>query len=187
MDGISFLRSLGGGGAYSREPEWLDVLVYAEENHPGKGQAARWLADELDVNVRSAQRYLQLGQQPTLYARDAAEGLRQRVREEWADADEADARQQVSDLLRLIRHVDPGFITVSEISDPNAPDSTRASVGEVDVDLSAVADAWDDEDDQAAADALSDAIIQAYGDKGGVDELHDNLMIVDYRDGIDWR
>lgn len=186
MDGTSWLRSLGGPPAEAREPEWLDVLIYAQEQHPAPGAAAQWLADELGVSRRSGERYLALGQQPTQRARAASERLRDDIRDAWAEADAAEARQQVADLLRLIRSVEPGRVEVVDISDGRGMKSVRSIQGSLDVDLEAVASAWEDEDDQAAADALSDAIIRAYGDKGDVDELDANLMITDYLDGIDY-
>lgn len=186
MDGVSWLKSLGGPAAAQREPEWLDVLVYALDEHPGRGEAAKWLAGELGVTVRSAERYLALGMQPTLHARDAAERLKGRVRAEWAKADEETARQQVADLLRLIRHVEPGVVEVEDLSDPRMGGSRSIPGPPLSVDLGPVADAWEDEDEDAAAQALSDAIMEAYGDRGSSPNLHEHLSIVDYRDGIDY-
>lgn len=187
MDGISWLRSLG-GPVREREPEWLDVLVYAKEQHPEPGGASKWLAAELGVSVRSGERYLELDQQPVRHrVTDEIERVKDRIRAEWAAADAADARQQVADLLALITEVSPGRCSIEELSGKYAGrDGSRSIGGGLAVDLGTVADLWSDGDDQGAADALSDAIVEAYGERGGYAELHSYLAIRDYLDGIDY-
>lgn len=194
MNGSSFLRSLEGGAASHREVEWLDVLVYAEENHPGPGNAARWLADEMGVSRRTAERYLAITTPGTEQSHQprraeqvaAADRLREEIQEEWDDADAEQDRQQVADLLRLIRKIKPGRVIVRDVSSGRTKDSQRTIGKPLDVDLDAVAEAWEDGDDQEAADLLGQIIIEAYGNDGGVEELDENIMIVDYLDGIDW-
>lgn len=188
MDGISWIRSLGGPPAAAREPDWLDVLIYAEEQHPGKGDAARWLAGELGVSVRSAERYRALGQLPARHrVTDELDRIRDQIREEWAEADAEQARQQVADLLRLITTVSPGRVEVLNLSGKNRGRvESRSIVGDLPVNLGDVASAWEDEDEEGAALALSEAIIEAYGDRGAVDELHAYLDISSYVDGLDY-
>jgi hypothetical protein len=193
MNGIDFLHSLG-FEAPRREVEWLDVLVYAQEQNPEPGGAARWLADEMGVSTRSAERYLAIAtpgvketQMPVRHAQvEAAERLKAEIKAEWDEEDSAAQRQQIADLLRLISHVSPGKVGVQSRSGPQAGGS-RSIGGELDVDLDAVADAWEDDDEDLAAAELSDAIVSAYGQRGGVDSLDDALRITDYPPGLDWR
>jgi len=85
VSGVEWLRALEGGSAGHRQVEWLDVLVYAEEEH-GAG-ASRWLADEMGVSLRSAERYLAItkpgvaqSQQPSRRAQaEAAQRLQARI------------------------------------------------------------------------------------------------------------
>jgi len=203
MYGVDFLRSLE-GRSISREVEWLDVLVYAEEKHPGKGEAAKWLAGELGVSVRSAQRYLAVttpgvkeSQQPSRHTvTEAVERLRARIQREWDEADEAHQRRQVADLLRAIRRIKPGKVKVRSVSRGKGRhghartgplDGTRTINRWVSVDLSDVADLWEDRQDGEAAAALSDAIIDAYGAAGDIDELSSSIRITGYPPDLDYQ
>jgi len=201
ISGVDWLRALEGGSAGHRTVEWLDVLVYAEEEH-GSG-ASRWLADEMGVSLRSAERYLAItkpgvgqSQQPSRHAQvEAAQRLQARIQREWDRADAADQRRQVADLLRAIRRVAPGTVRVRSVSrgknrsgSPRATlESSRSIPGEIAVDLSDAADLWEQGLDGEAAAALSDAIIDGYGNRGDIDELSRSIRIVEYPPDMDYR
>lgn len=203
MYGVDFLRTLE-GRSISREVEWLDVLVYAEEQHPEPGGAARFLERELGVSRRSAERYLAVtkpgvseSQQPARHVvKDAVERLRGRIQREWDEADEAHQRRQVADLLRSIRQIKPGKVKVRSVSAGRGRhgqrrggslDGTRTINEWLSVDLADVADLWEERQDGEAAAALSDAIMDAYGAKGDVDELSSSIRITGYPLDLDYR
>ena len=180
MNGREWLQSLGGGSPEPARPEWLDVLVWAQEQHPGRGEAARWLADELGVNVRSAQRYLALDAEPKRgAARSNAEALRVRLENELRDQAAEQRRGYVAGLLREMSSLKPGTVEVVNKSD-HRPAGTRRVPPLDDVDLDRVADLWEADDEDGAEEELSDVIMDAYG---GLSEF---LLITDYLDGIDY-
>lgn len=191
MQGRTWLASLSVPTPH-REATWLDILVYAEEHHPGytgRGAASKWLAAELGVDVRSAQRYLKLDYPPGRHVvRDAAERLRGEIESQWASEDASQQRADVAELLRLIDRLQVGKVSVVNTSGKAKPSSRDLSkpLSGLRGALSDVADAWEDEDDELAEDLLSDAVLQAYGEKGGVPDLHENLRITDYEGPIKW-
>lgn len=203
MYGVDFLRTLE-GRSISREVEWLDILVYAEEKHPEPGGAARFLERELGVSRRSAERYLAVtkpgvkeSQQPARgVVKDAVEHLRARIQREWDRADDAHQRRQVADLLRAIRAIKPGRVKVRSVSRgkgrrglprTGSLDGTRTINTWLSVDLADVADLWEQGKEGEAAAALSDAIVDAYGNRGDVDELSSSIRITGYPLDLDYR
>lgn len=197
MDGIRWLRSLEGGSAGHREADWLDVLVYAEE----QPKPTAWLAETMGVHLRSAERYLAavgggkggIGAQPTRGpAKAGARVAMAKVTAEWAEADQAEQRQQVADLLRLVDTIEippQQRVVVASKSDRRARESERRikkPLTGMNDRMQAVADAWEDEDQDEAAELLGAAILDAYGDAGNVEHLSSNIRIVDYPDGIDY-
>lgn len=194
MRGREWLASLGGGGPDPAPAEWLDVLVDALEQHPGRGEAAKWLAGEMGIHVRSAQRYLKLDQQPKRGGpAAAAKRLQRELDERRKSESDSQRRGQVADLLGAMRTITPGRVVVRPKSERNARDSTR-TIKELDNmsgGLERVADAWRDGDEYLAEDELSDSILARYdndyhGDSTDREGLASYLYIVDYLDGIDY-
>jgi hypothetical protein len=189
MRGRDWLASLGGGVPDPPRPEWLDVLIWAQEQHPGRGEASKWLAAEMGVDVRSAQRWLKLDAQPTRTRelRHRAEQLRDRLHAEQRKASAADRRDFVADLLAAMTTLTPGRVSVASKSS-GRPQGTR-DIGRLDnmaAGLAGVAEAWRDDDPDEAEARLSDAILSRYGggDSDDTQGLAALLYVTDYHDGI---
>jgi hypothetical protein len=157
---------------------WAQTLATVRELFGGK--ATRWLADALDVDIRTTQRY---------YTGEIEGPARHEVKARLSGVNEIASRRITADLLRLVDSLDPGVITVYNQSDPNPytnGEGTR-SPGELDgmnAGMQTVADLWEAGQDHAAEAALSDAVIARYFDEQS-DDRHGaatQLGITDYSD-----
>lgn len=194
MRGRDWLASLGGGAPEPSRPEWLDVLIWAQEQHPGRGEASKWLAAEMGVDVRSAQRWLKLDAQPTRTRelRQRAEELRDRVHDEQRRQNEDQRRHFVADLIESMTTLTPGVVAVvSRSSGQREGTRTIDRLDNMADGLAKVAQAWRDGDEIEAEAALSDAVLARYdegymGDSANTQGLAALLVITDYRDGIEY-
>lgn len=176
------------------EPTWSDLLNQVRAENPGRGQASAYLAAALGVSRDQARRYLAGTQAPSRSrvraalageyqaARDRAEQRQLRAYRAAEAARQARHRRDVADFLRLINAVNPGRVRVRNISGPTQ-ESSRA-IGRVEVDLGRVADLWEAGRFQAAEDALSTAIIDAYGEGSRTGQLSAYIEITDYPQGM---
>jgi len=185
VDGKTWLESLEPPQGGGQPVEWLDVLVFAEQEHGPR--ATRWLADEMGVSLRTAQRYMRLDHAPHRRGpAGAARHLMADVGRRMADESEAQRRDDTADLIRLIRTITPGVVWVRPKSSSKGRPTKRTIKQLSGVDLGAVADAWADDDPDEADAALSDAIIDAYGQLSNTPNLAEYLQIVDYETGLDY-
>jgi len=186
MKGLDWLSSLTAPPPPITEPTWWDLMARAETYGRGRGgQATRWLAGQMGVTVRTAERYLTAEFQPTKPATVArADAAIARIRSERELEREQLHRRETSDFLRLIDRIDPGTILVVSLSAPNATPSKRTPrvLDQMGAGMARVAQLWEQGARYAAENALSDAVIARYGreSSGNRYGLAATLRIVDY-------
>lgn len=182
-------------------PTWWDVLEHIEDTQ-GRG-ASRYLADQLGVTVRTAQRYLSGQHQPTRHAvRDRLAGVSADLEAERAADQEAEYagqleeqsrahRRETADYLRLMTVLHPPQITVRNTSDSKVKDKTyniSRPLDRMGPGLAGVADLWERGDYAGADAALSDAVIARWNSEPSDDRhgLAMVLQVIDYPYGIDY-
>jgi hypothetical protein len=151
------LRRLGGGD------NWQAAMGFLRREH-GKG-TSRWLANQFGVSMRTAQKYLAGTQSPVYRKPDRATKI---------------AALAASSRLRAARRIHVGRVSVEY--DGKAAGGRRIDTMQVDDDmragLASVADLLDAGDLDAAGGALSDAVLNGYGDLG------ETLDVTDFIDGV---
>jgi len=170
------------------EPSWADVVARVRADNPGRGAAARTLAETMGVTRRTAQRYLTGQHAPKRAAVRAAAGpLYGTLRAEAAAAHVQATRDRAARALRNIGKLRPGKVIVYDKS--GRPVQTKRTIGWLDkmaAGLGKVADLWRAGKTREAGAALEKAIVNRYGGarSDARDGLADTLGVVDFPQGI---
>jgi hypothetical protein len=189
MNGRQWIAGLLGPTPRAPEPTWPQIMDLARQVY-GKG-ATRYLADQLGVTQRTAQRYL-TGQHAPRRG-----GVRERLRAltagtrttQQAEMD-LQHRKATAAHLRGIKTLWPPVITVVSRSSAGRPTHRRigAPLTRVHAGLERVARLWEQGHQTRAQYALSDCVIARYAGEASdnAQGLAAILLVIDYPEGMDY-